>query len=95
VRRFPTIGDTFCSIDPENKDIAFLADPQKEIQKDFDVQSAFVDQAEEYFFFIDKNDDSLWSMRLIKTILQKDTGSAIDPSLSPEEQKDAVGTQTP
>ena len=84
--------DTFWGINPDNKDITFIADPQKEIQKDFDVRAAFVDQGEQYFFFIDKNDDTLWALRIPKTTIVESGVDTLDPTLSPEEQKDAAGT---
>ncbi len=85
--------DTFWSINPDNKDIAFVADPQKEIQKDFDVRYAFVDATEQYFFFINKTDDTLWSLRIPQKSVAQEEVLTTDPTLSPEELQDAAGSR--
>lgn len=90
-----SLNDTFWSIDTLTQEINIIADPMESIQRNFDVTMPFIDNKETYFFFVDKNDSSLWSMR-IPALLNPDENitPSIDPSLSPEEQKDALGSTT-
>ena len=60
-------SDTFWTINTDLSDLVFLADPKKELDKTFDVFIPFIDKDEDHFFFVDKNDSTLWSMRLLKS----------------------------
>lgn len=90
-------SDTFWTINTDLSDLVFLADPKKEVDKTFDVFIPFIDKNEDHFFFVDKNDSTLWSMRLQKSKyttsdeLQLDATSTL-PVLTPEEMRDAVGS---
>jgi hypothetical protein len=92
-----SFNDTFWTIDTDLADLVFLADPKKEIGKTFDVIEPFVDKTEDHFFFINKNDSTLWSMRLERSKfttsadLQMDSSSSL-PELTPDEMKDALGS---
>ena len=93
-----SFSDTFWTINTNLANLVLLADPEKEkdAEKKFDVTYPFVDPSEDHFFFVDKNDSTLWSMRLEKP---KFTGSedlpvrdVVVPEFSPEELKDAQGS---
>lgn len=89
--------DTFWTINTDLSDLVFLADPKREVGKTLDVVDPFLDKSEDHFFFIDKNDSTLWSLRLEKSKytssneLHVDTAAATPP-LTPEEMKDALGS---
>jgi hypothetical protein len=89
-------SDTFWTMNTDLADLVFLADPKIETGKTFDVFMPFVDKGENYFYFIDKNDATLWSMRLEKskftTIDELPISTSSEPILTPEEMKDAVGS---
>lgn len=93
-----TFSDTFWTINTTIADLVFLADPQKELNamKSFDVVNPFIDKAENHFFFVDKNNSTLWSMRLEKskftTSDELDVPVSIESPLTPEEMKDAIGS---
>ncbi len=89
-----SINDMFWKVNTDNTDVTFIADPKKAIEKNFDVTLPLVDSNEQYLFFVDKYDDSLWSMRLPPpSDADADfTASSSMPELTPEEQKDAAGT---
>ena len=90
------LQDTFWTINTDTSELVYLADPQKEIGHSFDVISPFLGRDEDHLFFVDKNDFTLWSMRLQKEKYQ--TQEEADPSssaphvLSPDEFKDAAGS---
>lgn len=89
-----SFSDTFWTADTNSAAIALLADPQTEVKRQFDVMSPFIAPMDEYFFFTDKKDLSLWSMRIPK---EKYAGNDYDPSsvlppLTPDELKDAQGS---
>lgn len=89
-----SFNDSFWKMNTTDlENIIYVADPQKEIQRNFDVTHPLVDKDEKYMIFIDKNDDSLWSLRIPPPI-EKIEDSNIDETttLTPEELKDAVGT---
>jgi hypothetical protein len=88
-------SDTFWTVNTDQSDLVFLADPQKEIQQNFDVFMPFVGADENYFFFINKNDATLWSMRLIKDKFTTSDEPALEATttpLTPAELKDAAGS---
>jgi hypothetical protein len=90
--------DTFWTMDTDLTDLVFLADPKRETGRTFDVVSPFLDANESHFFFVDKGDSTLWSMRLQHekfggaNDLPSDAASDTLPTLSPEEMKDAIGS---
>ena len=99
-----SLHDTFWTIDTNSSDLVYLADPQKEVGHNFDVLSPFIGGNEKHLFFINKNDFTVWSMRLQKekyesaTEAASVTGVTKQPELTPEEMKDAAGsvsTNTP
>lgn len=80
--------DTFWAINTDTTEITLLADPQDTLKKSFDVMMPFVDSDESYLFFTDKNDLSLWSMRI-----EAKTQDTINPDkLTPDELKDVQGS---
>jgi hypothetical protein len=90
-------SDTFWTINTDLSDLVFLADPMKETGKTFDVFIPFVDKGEDHFYFVDKNDSTLWSMRLEKAKYATPdespmVSSSTLPALTPEELRDAVGS---
>lgn len=89
-------SDTFWTMNTDLADLVFLADPKVETGKTFDVFMPFVDSGENHFYFIDKNDATLWSMRLEKskftTIDELPISTNAEPVFTPEEMKDAVGS---
>ena len=90
-------SDTFWTTDTDLADLVFLADPKKEAGKTFDVFIPFIDKSEDHFFFVDKNDSTLWSMRLERSKYTNVdelpfTASSTLPTLTPEETRDAVGS---
>ncbi len=89
-------NDTFWTINTDMTDLVFLADPKKETGKTFDVFMPFIDKSESHFYYIDKNDATLWSMRLEKSKFTSSselpTTANTLPQLSPEEMKDAAGS---
>ena len=90
-------SDTFWTINTDTSEITFLVDPSKEKSalRNFDVFTPFTGGDEKHFFFIDKNDATLWSMHLIKekfTTSDEDTAVIDTPTLTPDELKDAVGS---
>lgn len=92
-----SFSDTFWTINTDTSEITFLVDPSKEKSalRSFDVFSPFVGGDEKHFFFIDKNDATLWSMHLIKekfTTAEEATAVADTPVLTAAEQKDALGS---
>ncbi len=87
--------DTFWSANTDTTELTLLADPEVEIQKTFDVISPFIGDDEDYFFFTNKNDATLWSMRILKEkYLQGDQEEEGEESyeLTPDEEKDAQGS---
>jgi hypothetical protein len=92
-----SFSDTFWTINTDLSDLVFLADPKKETGRTFDVFIPFLDKTEDHFFFVDKNDSTLWSMRLEKAKyttsdeLEESTGVVL-PELTPEEMRDAIGS---
>lgn len=98
-----SFSDTFWTINTDTSEIMFLVDPSKEksAMRNFDVFTPFTGGDEKHFFFIDKNDATLWSMHLIseKFTTTEESAAAVDaPVLSPDELKDAVvstATKTP
>ena len=99
-----SLRDTFWTIDTNTSELVYLADPQKEVGHNFDVLSPFIGGNEKHLFFINKNDFTVWSMRLQKEKYETTpeaasvSGSAPLPELTPEEMKDAAGsvsTNTP
>lgn len=91
-----SFSDTFWTMNTDLADLVFLADPKIETGKTFDVFMPFVDSGENHFYFIDKNDATLWSMRLEKskftTIDELPISTSTEPVLTPEEMKDAAGS---
>lgn len=93
-----SFSDTFWTINTTLADLVFLADPQKDesAKKMFDVIAPFIDKGENHFYFIDKNDSTLWSMRLEKSKYTTSDEIIIPTNteipLSPEEMRDAVGS---
>lgn len=83
-----TFKDTFWAINTDTTEITLLANPQDTLKKDFDVTMPFVDNKETFLFFTDKNDSSLWSMRIEeKTQEENNLGE-----FTPEELKDVKGS---
>ena len=90
-------SDTFWTINTDLSDQVLLADPKKETGKTFDVLIPFTDKSEDHFFFVDKNDATLWSMRLEKSKYTTSDELNLDPvatlpELTPAEMKDALGS---
>ena len=90
-------SDTFWTTDTDLADLVFLADPNKETGKTLDVFIPFIDKSEEHFFFVDKNDSTLWSMRLERskytTVDELPfAASSTLPVLTPAEMRDAAGS---
>jgi hypothetical protein len=85
-----SFADSFWLIDTNKTEITFLADPKKAIDKEFDVYMPFVGNDEQYFFFTNKKDNTLWEMRLVNTVAQDVAGTM--PELTPDELKDAQGS---
>lgn len=92
-------SDMFWSVNTDTSEISFLADPTKEETAQngsFDVIMPFVDDSESHFFFINKNDMTLWSMRINKEkFITPEESTALEPTeeLTPDELKDAAGSQ--
>src|SRR3989339_198817 len=87
-----TFSDLFWMVNTDTEEISLLADPKDEPKRSFDVIVPFIDNKESFLFFVDKNDSSLWSMR-IPTLTQDGDVPPIDTSgLSPEELKDVEGS---
>lgn len=85
-----SLADTFWTINTRTQEIQLIAEPQKEVQKNFDVYAPFLDENEQYFFFIDKNTSMLWSLRLLPSA---DTEMDVDfVAPAPNEEKDALGS---
>lgn len=64
-----SFADMFWTASTDSSEIAFLADPTKEEtakNSSFDVSQPFMDKDEHHFYFINKNDMTLWSMRIKK-----------------------------
>lgn len=58
-----SFSDSFWLINTDTTEIKFLVDPNKAIQKEFDVFMPFLGNDENYFFFTNKKDGTLWEMR--------------------------------
>ena len=90
-----TFNDTFWMINIDTTEVTFIADPMKSLQRNFDVMMPFIDNKEAFLFFVDKNDSSLWSMRIPQATAIDNGGiPPIDTTLTPAEQKDAAGSVT-
>ncbi|OGZ06200.1 MAG: hypothetical protein A2845_00110 [Candidatus Lloydbacteria bacterium RIFCSPHIGHO2_01_FULL_49_22] len=89
-----SLSDTFWMVNTDTTEITFIADPESVIQKHFDVIMPLIDKSGRHFIFVNKEDDSLWSMRLPKPTgdLGSMNVSETLPPLTPEEQKDAAGS---
>ncbi len=91
-----TFTDTFWTMDTDIADLVFLADPKKETGRTFDVTLPMIDKSESHFYFIDKTDSTLWSMRLDRSKYangESDPANGEElPPLTPEELKDALGS---
>jgi hypothetical protein len=85
-----SFSDSFWLIDTNRIEINFLADPKKSIQKEFDVFMPFVGNNENYFYFTNKKDNTLWEMRIVDHKAQETVATI--PELTPEELKDAQGS---
>jgi len=84
-------ADSFWSTDIETAQINLIGDPQKLINRSFDVTSPFLDGNGQYFFFTNKSDSILWAMQFPKH-LQTDNSALLPPDLTPDEMKDAAGS---
>lgn len=92
-----SLQDTFWTINTDSDELVYLADPQKILGHSFDVMSPFAGGDEKHFFFINKNDFTLWSMRLkAETFNSEKEDTAVEapvvPELTPTELKDAAGS---
>ena len=82
----------------DSSEISFLADPTKETtaNQSFDVSQPFIGSDELHFFFTNKNDSTLWSMRILKekymTVDEAAAEVTNTPQLTPDELKDAAGS---
>ena len=91
-------ADLFWTVNTDSSEIAFLADPTKEESaqnQSFDVMNPFMNKGETYFFFINKNDMTLWSMRIEKEkymTVEEEEAVLDTTTLTPDELKDAVGS---
>lgn len=87
-----SFNDTFWRVESNTSEIAFIVDPTKQPEtngQSFDVYNPFVALAEEYFYFINKKDSTLWSMAIINNVAVTDTEI---PPPAPEEASDAAGS---
>jgi len=84
-------ADSFWSTNIETTEIDLIGDPQKLIQRSFDVTYPFMDKNGQYFFFTNKSDSMLWVMQFPKRV-QSDNSELLPPDLTPEEMKDALGS---
>ncbi len=93
-----SFSDTFWTINTDTSEITFLSDPVKENSAGhtFDVFMPFTGGDENHFFFVDKNDATLWSMHIIKSKFiasdEPSTQAGNAPILTPDELKDAAGS---
>lgn len=89
-----SLSDTFWMVNTNTTEITLIADPESVIQKHFDVIMPLIDENERHFIFVNKEDDSLWSMRLpdLSAGLEPTNTSVTPPPLTPAEQKDAAGS---
>lgn len=83
--------DTFWAINTDTTEITLLANPQDTLKKDFDVTMPFIDNKETFLFFTDKNDSSLWSMRIEEKTPEENNLE----EFTPEELKDMQGSTYP
>lgn len=87
-----SFNDTFWRVKSDTSEITFLADPVKQPEtngQSFDVFSPFIALGEEYFYFTNKKDSTLWSM-----VIQNDAPVVEAPATppTPEEARDAAGS---
>lgn len=82
--------DSFWLINTDSTEITFLADPMKSVEKEFDVFMPFVGNDEQYFFFTNRKDNTLWEMRLGEQTAQVAATGVSE--LTPDELKDAQGS---
>lgn len=87
-----SFNDTFWRIESNTSEIAFIVDPTKQPEtngQSFDVFTPFVALGEEYFYFVNKKDSTLWSMAIQNTSGQ----TPVDTTpIQPEEAGDAAGS---
>jgi hypothetical protein len=86
------LKDTMWMVDAETAEITLLADPEKEVQRYFDVFQPFMGNGDRHFYFVDKQTGFLWVMRI-------DRPEGSTPALPtevvpppPEESADAAGS---
>jgi hypothetical protein len=87
-----SFDDTFWRVKSDTSEITFLADPVKQPEtngQSFDVFSPFIAHGEEYFYFTNKKDGTLWAM-----VIKQDTPIIEIPVTppTPEEARDAAGS---
>lgn len=88
-----SFNDTFWQVQSDTSEITFLADPTKYPEtngQSFDVFTPFVALGEEYFYFTNKKDSTLWSMSLQNNLTGTDVNATPPPA--PEEAGDAAGS---
>lgn len=87
-----SFNDTFWRVESNTSEIAFIVDPAKQPEtngQSFDVFTPFVALGEEYFYFVNKKDSTLWSMAIVNNAQTADI-EAVPPQ--PEEASDAAGS---
>jgi hypothetical protein len=88
-----SFDDTFWRVQSNTSEISFIADPTKQPEtngQSFDVFAPFIALSEEYFYFVNKKDSTLWSMVIENTL--DETQADVVPVVSPEEASDAAGS---
>jgi hypothetical protein len=88
-----SFDDTFWRVQSNTSEISFIADPTKQPEtngQSFDVFVPFIALGEEYFYFVNKKDSTLWSMVIENTL--DETQADVVPVVSPEEASDAAGS---
>ncbi len=88
-----SFNDTFWRVESNTSEITFIADPTKYPEtngQSFDVFTPFIALGEEYFYFVNKKDSSLWAM-VIENSLGEIQPDAM-PVVQPEEAGDAAGS---
>lgn len=83
------LEDTFWSIDRDTLETTLLADPEADVGKTFDVLRLVVSPDRSTIYFIDRNDGTLWALRLPRSTLTT-PGISIEPT--PEELRDIEGS---
>lgn len=88
------LRDTFWLANTKTNELVFIADPEKEesAKQSFDVVNPLFSSDGNYFVFVNKNDETLWSMKIPESAVSGEKEDPLPPDLSPSELKDAVGS---